>query len=180
MLKPRVCTSLSLLSMHTHNPDEFGTKPRDGILPPADHTQSTRGKGWSHAPWLSHLYKNETNTWALISCNPAKQKMNQDCSLRYNFPVSFSLITMWWFHLFVLHLFFSFWSERRIVAKKIGLPRWLSGKESTCRCRRHSRHGFDAWLGKIPWSRKWQLIPIFLPGKSHGQRTLADHSPWGC
>ena len=34
-------------------------------------------------------------------------------------------------------------------------------------------------MGKIPWRRKWQLIPVFLPGKSHGQRSLVDYSPWG-
>ena len=48
-----------------------------------------------------------------------------------------------------------------------GLPRWLGGKESPCQCRRHS---FDPWVGKIPWKRKSQSIPVFLPGKSHGQR----------
>ena len=35
-------------------------------------------------------------------------------------------------------------------------------------------------LGKIPWRTKWQPTPIFLPGKSHGQRSLAYYSPWGC
>ena len=49
-----------------------------------------------------------------------------------------------------------------------GLPRWLSGKESTCQCRRHE---FDPWIRKIPWRRKWQPTPVFLPGKSHGQRS---------
>ena len=33
--------------------------------------------------------------------------------------------------------------------------------------------------GSIPWRRKWQPTPVFLPGKSHGQRSLADYSPWG-
>ena len=42
------------------------------------------------------------------------------------------------------------------------------------------RPGFDPWVGKIPWRRKWQPTPIFLPGKSHGQRSLAGYSPWGC
>ena len=37
---------------------------------------------------------------------------------------------------------------------------------------------FDSWVGKIPWRRKWQPTPIFLPGESHGQRSLADYSPW--
>ena len=59
----------------------------------------------------------------------------------------------------------------------IGLPNWLSGKESTCQCR---RHGFDSWVRKIPWRRKWQpRIPVFLPGKAHGQKSLAGYSPWG-
>ena len=38
---------------------------------------------------------------------------------------------------------------------------------------------FDPWVWKIPWRRKWQPIPVFLPGESHGQRRLAGHSPWG-
>ena len=53
---------------------------------------------------------------------------------------------------------------------------WLSGKESACQCRRHK---FDPWVRKIPWRRKWQLTPVFFPGKSHGQRILEDYSPWG-
>ena len=35
------------------------------------------------------------------------------------------------------------------------------------------RCGFYRWIGKNPWRRKWQPIPLFLPGKSHGQRSLA-------
>ena len=41
------------------------------------------------------------------------------------------------------------------------------------------RHGFDPWLEKTPWRRKWQPTPVFLPGKSHGQRRLVGYSPWG-
>ena len=40
--------------------------------------------------------------------------------------------------------------------------------------------GFNPWVGKIPWRRKWQPAPVFLPGKSHGQRSLVGYSPWGC
>ena len=39
--------------------------------------------------------------------------------------------------------------------------------------------GFEPWVGKILWRRKWQSIPVLLPGKSHGQRSLVDYSPWG-
>ena len=46
-----------------------------------------------------------------------------------------------------------------------GLPKWLSGKESICLCKRLKRCGFDPWAGKISWSRKWQVAPIFLPRK---------------
>ena len=47
-----------------------------------------------------------------------------------------------------------------------------SGKESTSQCRRHKRFRFNPWVRKIPWSRKWQPTPVFLPGKFHGQRSL--------
>ena len=57
-----------------------------------------------------------------------------------------------------------------------GLHWWLTGKESACQCR---RPGFDPWVGKIPWRREWQTTPVFLPGKSHAQRSLAGYSPRG-
>ena len=40
--------------------------------------------------------------------------------------------------------------------------------------------GFDPWVGKIPWRRKWQPTPVFLPEESHGQKSLVVYSPWGC
>ena len=53
------------------------------------------------------------------------------------------------------------------------LPRWNSGKKSTCQWRRYKRCVFETWVGKTPWSRKWQPTPVFLSGKFHGQRSLA-------
>jgi len=53
---------------------------------------------------------------------------------------------------------------------------WFNGKESSCQCRRHRLH---PWAWQIPWKGKWQPTPVFLPGKSHGQRSLAGYSPWG-
>ena len=58
----------------------------------------------------------------------------------------------------------------------IGLPGWLSSKESACQCRRCE---FNPWVKKIPWRMKWQPTLLFLPGKSHGQRSLAGYSLWG-
>jgi len=45
---------------------------------------------------------------------------------------------------------------------------------------RHKRHKFELWVGKIPWRRKWQPTPVFLPGESRGQRNLTGYSPSGC
>ena len=60
-----------------------------------------------------------------------------------------------------------------------GLGR-VSGKEPNCQWRRHMRLRFDPWVMKFPWRRKWQPTPKFLPGESHGQRSLVGYSPWGC
>ena len=60
-----------------------------------------------------------------------------------------------------------------------GFPAGTNGKEPACPCRRHKRPGFASWVGKIPWRRVWQPTPVFLPGKSHGQRSLESYSPWG-
>ena len=68
-----------------------------------------------------------------------------------------------WFDLYFLNIWW-------------GLPWWLSGKESTCQCRRCE---FNSWGMKIPSKRKWQPTPAFLPGKSHGQRSLTGYSSWG-
>ena len=57
-----------------------------------------------------------------------------------------------------------------------GLPRWCSGKESACQCRRHKRCMFNPWVRKIPWNRKWQPTPVLLPGKFHEQRSLAVYA----
>ena len=51
-----------------------------------------------------------------------------------------------------------------------------SGKEPACPYKRHKRHGFDLWVRKIPCRRAWQPTPIFLPGESEGQGSLAGHS----
>ena len=52
-------------------------------------------------------------------------------------------------------------------------------KKPTCQHRRYKRCEFDPWVGKIPWNRTWQPVPVFLPGESHGQRRQAGYSPQG-
>ena len=56
-------------------------------------------------------------------------------------------------------------------------PAHASGKEPACQCMRHKRHGFDTWVGKIPWKGAWQPTLVFLPAESRGQRSLAGYSP---
>ena len=41
------------------------------------------------------------------------------------------------------------------------------------------RGGFDPWVRKVPWRREWLPTLVFLPGESHGQRSLVGYSPWG-
>ena len=57
-----------------------------------------------------------------------------------------------------------------------GFPCSSVGKEYVLQCR---NPGFNPWVGKILWRRKWQPTPVFLPGKSHGQKSLVGCSPWG-
>ena len=49
-------------------------------------------------------------------------------------------------------------------------------KKNCLQCR---KPGFDPWVGQIPWKSGWQPTPVFLPGESHGQRSLAGYSPGG-
>ena len=73
-----------------------------------------------------------------------------------------------------VHFHFHFQTMKR------GFPGGASGKESACQCKRHKRCGFNPWVRKIPWRKKWQPTPVFLPGESHGQRSLAGYSPQCC
>ena len=63
-----------------------------------------------------------------------------------------------------------------IIYVSVDLPWWLRGYSVCLQCR---RLGFDSWVGKIPWRRKWQPTPVFLPGESHGRRSLVGYSPQG-
>ena len=55
------------------------------------------------------------------------------------------------------------------------LPSGSDDKESASEA---GRPGFDRWVQKIPWKRKWQSTPVLLPGKSGGQKSMAGYSPW--
>ena len=86
------------------------------------------------------------------------------------------------FLIFLLLSFFVWWNSHNI--KLIILkgtiqrhPWWLRWYSVCLQC---GKLGFNPWVGKISWRRKWHPTPVFLPGKSHGQRSLVGYSPWGC
>ena len=57
-------------------------------------------------------------------------------------------------------------------------PGGNSDKEPSCQCSRLQGCRFDPWLRKIIWRKKWQATPVFLPGESHGQRSLVGYGLW--
>ena len=62
------------------------------------------------------------------------------------------------------------------MRERLWLPWWLRGWSI---CLQGGRPGFDPWVEKIHWRRKWQPTPEFLPGESHGRRSLVGYSPRG-
>ena len=62
-----------------------------------------------------------------------------------------------------------------LVIFLLGFPGGPSFKEPTCKYRRPKRHRFNPWVGKIPWRKAKQPTPVFLPGESHGQRTVSGY-----
>ena len=90
-------------------------------------------------------------------------------------PLYFSFIPAFLLPSRSFTFFFLFLTSIKKKKNVEGLPWWLSGKKSTCQCRRHR---FDPWVGKIPWRRKWQPTPVSLTRKCNGQRSLAGCSPW--
>ena len=66
----------------------------------------------------------------------------------------------------------SSWTHLILIG--LGLPWWLRWYTVFLQC---GGPGFDPWVGKILWRRKWQSTPVLLPGKSHGRRSMVDYSP---
>ena len=74
----------------------------------------------------------------------------------------------------------------RVVSLQMRMPKFASDHQKWASlvaqwqriCLQCRRHRLDPWV-KISWSRKWQPTPVFLPGESRGQRSLAGFSPWG-
>ena len=67
-------------------------------------------------------------------------------------------------------------TEYKYVSISMGFSGASVVKKSSCQCRSYRRHGSHTWVRKIPWRKKWQPTPVFLPGESHEQ-SLAGYSP---
>ena len=67
---------------------------------------------------------------------------------------------------------------KALLQRDTGFPGGSAVKNPPARAE-DVRCGFDPWVGKIPWRRKWQPTLAFWPGESHGQRDLEGDSPWG-
>ena len=93
--------------------------------------------------------------------------------------IKFSRYVSFFLNNFINFCFMHFMHEALLLSLYMGFPDGAMVKNPLCQCRRHKRHRFDSWVRKIPWSRKRQPAPVFLPGKSHGARRLAGYSLWG-
>ena len=62
----------------------------------------------------------------------------------------------------------------------IGLPGWLRWLRVCLAMQEMQETQIWSWFGEIPWRRKWPPTPVYLPGKSYGQRSLVGCSPWPC
>ena len=102
-----------------------------------------------------------------------KTDLFQSCGLcwvlQIYWPIECSTLTAWSFRI---------WNSSAGITSPL-LVLFLGGsvgKAVACQCK---RHGFNPWVRKIPWRRKWQPTLVFLPVKSRGQRSLAGYSPVG-
>ena len=116
--------------------------------------------------------------WAGIATMEKSMEVPQKTKNRYHMIQQLSL----WVYIWKRKKKMLIWKDTCTPQQYWGFPGGAGGKEPACQCqgRRRKRHRFNPWVGKIPWRRKWEPIPVFLLGKSHGQRSLAGYSPWGC
>ena len=123
-----------------------------------------------------------------MSCQQVKQEaLSKATRLLSGFCLSMQVqlgITYVIFRTSVKWKFGIFFARSRVKSHQVmflvGFPGSSNGKELASNAGDLSLiPGSDPWVGKIPWSRKWQPTPVFLPRGFHGTRSLADYRPWG-
>ena len=129
------------------------------------------------ALWITQTYSSyiieTSHTLTNISVSHTSLSLMTTTLLTISMNLTFLDFTCKWDHAVFVFLCLAYLLK---IMSSRGLPGGTSVKEPACKCRRHKRHGFNPWVGKIPWRRKWQLTPVFLPGKSHGQKSLVGYS----
>ena len=131
----------------------------------------------SPSPWFTgsrtallcgHSEPKPANYWVSVS-SAVKQALLLSSS-------SLSSLLLYYYHPFS-HFCLLYLMSFNPDSQGIGLSQWLSSEESACQCRSRRKYEFNPWVRKIPWRRAWQPTPVFLPGESRGQRSLAGYSP---
>ena len=113
--------------------------------------------------------------WILASLQEGTSKDQPGSHLGSEFPLRNSCLWTAWGHSLGWELLLP-WPLLELNPSCDYIPGGLEGKASACNT---GDLGFNPWVRKIPWRRKWRLTPAPLPGKSHGRRTLVGYSPWG-
>ena len=130
-------------------------------------------EGCCHWVWRPRLEVSSVSTWTLDSLSLGYTIPHQKASIiltvvplegtYHSSPAASRVFS-------VSFLFSSF------IMMFLGFPGGSDGKESACKARDLSS---IPGLGRFPWRRSWQPTPVFLPGDSHGQKSLVSYSPWG-
>ena len=112
---------------------------------------------------IRRIYGNKYSIWWWLEVRECHLALFEICHLRRFYPSQ---------KIYQIMVFIDVYEYFR-------LPSWSSAKEPTCQCRRCRKGGFDPYIKKIPWRKKWQPTPVFLPEKLHGQRSLAGYLAHG-
>ena len=136
---------------------------------------SSQPRDWTHISWVSCIGR-----WILYHLSYQWNPQTElNSTIKEHTPgwSEIHICDAGWFD--ICRLINVIITNDRIKSKHWGFPSGTNSKQTTCQCRRLKRCRFNPWVRKTPWSRKQQTIPVFLPGKFHGQRSLASYSPRG-
>ena len=125
----------------------------------------------------SRVGKNRQNGYKMLHC--CWECIMAPLSSKFHFLLPFELLYPWETSVSIFKdIIFTLRIGLCLYLKLpyLGLPWWLRRSSVCLQC---GKPGFNPWVRKMIWRRKWQPTPVFLPGKSHGQRNLVGYSPWG-
>ena len=132
--------------------------------------------------FCSRMNRSDVFTWEL-SIRPRVFSDNYMISISQCILPNLTSLHRFTLNWFDFLYFFFFWDLLGVnhflksLLNMLGFPGGSDGKSICLQCR---RSGFNPWVGKTPWRRKWQPTSVLLPGKFHGQRSLVGYSPRGC